>query len=155
MARIKPETIDVVGANANNLRDLDLSFPIGEVSMVVGVSGSGKTSLLLDTLAREGGGRLRSFLGINQDHLSPPNSNAFVGRMPPTVHIGQRAFRGSSRTTVGTSSNLLPLLRRMFMKWSSPVSEHSGNLIPPPSSDSYASWLLQHQRGVITVWAIP
>lgn len=155
MARIKPELIDVVGANANNLRDIDLSFPIGEVSMVVGVSGSGKTSLLLDTLAREGGMRLKSFLGISQDHLSPPSSDAFVGRMPPTLHIGQRAFRGSSRTTVGTSSNLLPLLRRMFIKWSNPVSECGGFPALPPSVDSYASWLLQHQRSVLTVWAIP
>ncbi|WEZ86637.1 ATP-binding cassette domain-containing protein [Pseudomonas sp. NyZ480] len=155
MARMKNDTIDVVGADANNLRDLNISFPVAEVSMVVGVSGSGKTSLLLHTLAREGGKRLRSFLGVNQDHLAPPMSRAFVGRMPPTLHIGQRAFRASSRTTVGTSSSLLPLLRRMFIKWSNPVSEHSGAPVPPPGIGIYAAWLLQHQQGPLDIWAIP
>lgn len=108
MAKIKNETIDVIGADANNLRDIDISFPVGELSMVVGVSGSGKSSLLLNILARQGGKRLKSFLGVSQDHLAPPVGLAFVGRMPPTLHIGQRAFRASSRTTVGTSSSLLP-----------------------------------------------
>ncbi|MBL3832092.1 hypothetical protein EGU81_26405 [Pseudomonas syringae pv. theae] len=81
MAKMKKETIDVIGADANNLRDLDISFPVGELSMVVGVSGSGKTSLLLNILARQGGKRLKSFLGVSQDHLDPPMSLAFVGRI--------------------------------------------------------------------------
>jgi len=155
MAKIKNETIDVIGADANNLRDIDISFPVGELSMVVGVSGSGKSSLLLNILARQGGKRLKSFLGVSQDHLAPPVGLAFVGRMPPTLHIGQRAFRASSRTTVGTSSSLLPLLRRIFIKWSSPVSEHSGVSVLPPGIDSYAAWLLQHQQGPLDIWAIP
>lgn len=155
MAKIKNETIDVIGADANNLRDIDISFPVGELSMVVGVSGSGKSSLLLNILARQGGKRLKSFLGVSQDHLAPPVGLAFVGRMPPTLHIGQRAFRASSRTTVGTSSSLLPLLRRIFIKWSSPVSEHSSVSVPPPGIDSYAAWLLQHQQGPLDIWAIP
>ncbi|MDX7834286.1 ATP-binding cassette domain-containing protein [Aeromonas caviae] len=155
MAKMKKETIDVVGADANNLRDLDISFPVGEMSMVVGVSGSGKTSLLQNILARQGAKRLKSFLGVSQDHLAPPMDLAFVGRMPPTLHIGQRAFRASSRTTVGTSSSLLPLLRRIFIKWSNPVSACSGVSIPPPGIDSYAAWLLQHQKGPIDIWAIP
>lgn len=155
MAKIKNETIDVIGADANNLRDIDISFPVGELSMVVGVSGSGKSSLLLNILARQGGKRLKSFLGVSQDHLAPPVGLAFVGRMPPTLHIGQRAFRASSRTTVGTSSSLLPLLRRIFIKWSSPVSEPSGVSVLPPGIDSYAAWLLQHQQGPLDIWAIP
>jgi excinuclease ABC A subunit len=155
MAKIKNETIDVIGADANNLRDIDISFPVGELSMVVGVSGSGKSSLLLNILARQGGKRLKSFLGVSQDHLAPPVGLAFVGRMPPTLHIGQRAFRASSRTTVGTSSSLLPLLRRIFIKWSSPVSEHSSVSVLPPGIDSYAAWLLQHQQGPLDIWAIP
>jgi excinuclease ABC A subunit len=155
MAKMKKETIDVIGADANNLRDLDISFPVGELSMVVGVSGSGKTSLLLNILARQGGKRLKSFLGVSQDHLDPPMSLAFVGRMPPTLHIGQRAFRASSRTTVGTSSSLLPLLRRIFIKWSSPVSERNGVSVPRPGIGSYAAWLLQHQQGPFDIWAIP
>jgi excinuclease ABC A subunit len=155
MVRVDPESIEVVGANANNLRDVDVSFPVGGVSMVVGVSGSGKSSLLGNTLAREGNLRLRTFLGVGQDHLDPPMSSAFVGRMPPTLHLGQRAFRASSRTTVGTSSGLLSLLRRMFVRWSTPVSERSGKPVLPPSVESYTAWLLEQHRGSVKVWAIP
>jgi len=155
MARVDFESIEVVGANANNLRDVDVSFPIGGVSMVVGVSGSGKSSLLANTLAREGNLRLQTFLGVGQDHLDPPMSGAFVGRMPPTLHLGQRAFRASSRTTVGTSSGLLSLLRRMFVRWSTPVSERSGEPVLPPSVDSYTAWLLEQHRDAVKIWAIP
>lgn len=155
MARAKLENIEIVGANANNLRDVDISFPVGGVSMVVGVSGSGKSSLLANTLAREGNIRLRTFLGVSQDHLDAPTSGAFVGRMPPTLHLGQRAFRASSRTTVGTSSGLLSLLRRMFVRWSVPVSELSGEPVPAPNLHSYKRWLLEHHHGSLKIWAIP
>ncbi len=155
MAQIEPETIEVVGANANNLQDVDVSFPVGGVSMVVGVSGSGKSSLLANTLAREGNLRLRIFLGVGQDHLDLPMSNAFVGRMPPTLHLGQRAFRASSRTTVGTASGLLSLLRRMFIRWSVPVSKCCDEAVPAPSVESYKAWLLEQHHGQVKIWAIP
>lgn len=155
MARVDTESIEVIGANANNLRDVDVSFPVGGVSMVVGVSGSGKSSLLANTLAREGNMRLRTFLGVGQDHLDPPMSSAFVGRMPPTLHLGQRAFRASSRTTVGTSSGQLSLLRRMFVRWSAPVSERSDEPVLPPSVETYTQWLLEQHRASVKIWAIP
>ncbi|MEZ6018439.1 MAG: hypothetical protein R3F49_25310 [Planctomycetota bacterium] len=82
-------------------------------------------------------------------------SSAFVGRMPPTLHLGQRAFRASSRTTVGTSSGLLSLLRRMFVRWSTPFSERSGEPVLPPSVDTYTQWLLEQHRGSVKIWGIP
>jgi excinuclease ABC A subunit len=155
MAPIAQETIEVIGANANNLKDVDVSFPKGAISMVVGVSGSGKSSLLANTLAREGNLRLDTFLDVSQRHLDPPSSGAFIGQMPPTLHVGQRAFRASSRTTVGTASGLLSLLRRMFVRWSQPVSVLNGAPVPAPSVDSYQGWLLEHHRGRVVIWAIP
>jgi len=155
MARVAPESIEVIGANANNLKDVDVSFPSGAISMVVGVSGSGKSSLLTNTLAREGNLRLETFLGIGQGHLDPPSSDAFIGRMPATLHVGQRAFRASSRTTVGTASGLLALLRRMFVRWSAPVCVRTGERVPAPSVESYQRWLLAHHRGRVVIWAIP
>jgi len=155
MASLTPKAIHVVGAEANNLKDVDVAFPLRSISMVVGVSGSGKSSLLRDVLALEGNQRLKEFLGVSQDHLGLPMSRAFVDALPPTVHVGQRAFRASSRTTVATASGLLSLLRHMFVQWSRPVSQVSGRAMEAPTAEHYAQWLLHHHQGKITVWAIP
>lgn len=149
------EHIEVVGADTNNLRNLDVRFPLGSISMVVGVSGSGKSSLLEDTLAREGQARLEALLGVSQDHLDEPTHRAYVGRLPATIHIAQRAFRASSRTTVGTASGFLSLLRRMFVRWSTPVSPRTGAAVGAPTADLYSQWMGQHHRGQAIVWAIP
>ena len=155
MAELNKSFIKVVGADANNLRDVDVSFPIGGISMVVGVSGSGKSSLLKNVLATEGNQRLKDFLGISQNLLGPPMSHAYVGALPATVHVGQGAFRSSSRTTVATSSGLLSLLRKMFVRWSKPVSPITGRTLQPPTVENYGQWLLEHHNGKVTIWAIP
>lgn len=151
---INTPTIEIVGADANNLRDIDVQFPVGAISMVVGVSGSGKSSLLENTLAREGAERLHTFLGISQQ-AGKAEGNAFIGRLPPTIHVGQRAFRASSRTTVGTASGILSLLRRMFIRWGEPVSDKTGRVVGRPSATLYAEWLANHHAGKVKVWAIP
>jgi excinuclease ABC A subunit len=155
MVSLIPQAIHVVGADANNLQDVDVAFPLGSISMVVGVSGSGKSSLLRDVLAVEGNQRLKEFLGISQDHLGLPMNRAFVDALPATLHVGQRAFRASSRTTVATASGLLSLLRHMFVQWSLPVSQVSGSAAAAPTAENYARWLLQHHQGKLTIWAIP
>lgn len=156
MDRLSPvDSIKVVGANANNLRDIDVNFPIGGISMVVGMSGSGKSSLLKNVLAAEGNQRLNDFLGVVQNHLDPPLSQTFVGALPATIHVGQRAFRASTRTTVGTASGLLSLLRHMFLRWSRPVSPVTGNSVNKPNVDDYTGWLLEHHPKDVVIWAIP
>lgn len=155
MASQTKQKIHIVGADANNLQNIDVAFPLGSISMVVGVSGSGKTSLLRDVLALEGNQRLKEFLGVSQEHLGLPINRAFVDALPATLHVGQRAFRASSRTTVATASGLLSLLRHMFVQWSNPLSQVSGRVVEMPTAENYAQWLLQHHQGKITIWAIP
>ncbi|WP_257294584.1 ATP-binding cassette domain-containing protein [Endozoicomonas sp. YOMI1] len=155
MADLKNHAIKVVGAEANNLRHLDVMFPIGAISMVVGVSGSGKSSLLSETLAREGNDRLNHFLGVKQDHLPPSTHQAFIGPMPASLHLGQKAFRASSRTTVGTASNILTLLRRMFVRWSQPIAQQTGEPVNVPTAEIYQQWIDQHHQGSVVIWAIP
>ena len=154
MAENRDAFITIVGADANNLRDVDVQFPVGSISMVVGVSGSGKSSLLEDTLAREGAERLKSFLGVSQ-RSGEVEGHAFIGRLPATIHVGQRAFRASSRTTVGTASGLLSLLRRMFVRWSQPESGLTKKAVARPTASSYEAWVRGHHVGKVKVWAIP
>src|SRR5947209_1993012 len=96
-------SIHVVGADANNLKNIDVTFPLNQISVVTGVSGSGKSSLLSDTLAAEGSQRMRIFLGTSQDELERDDVKAFIDTLPPIILVGQRGFRPSVRTTVGTA----------------------------------------------------
>ena len=133
--------IEVIGADANNLRHIDLVLPLNAVSVVTGVSGSGKSSLLAETLAAEGIRRTRTFLDVAQGELVRGHVGAFVGPLPPTILVGQRGFRPSVRTTVGTATGFLSVLRRLFMLASRPYSEQAQEHVPSPSPETYAQWL--------------
>lgn len=147
--------IDVIGATANNLKNVDCQFPFPGLSAIIGVSGSGKSSLLHETLAAEASRRNSIFLGHTLQAL--PNAttvDAFVGRLPPAVYVGQRPFRASVRTTVGTASGILGELRHLFLVDGAPFTV-GGVQVSPPSPDLYADWLSQHYRGTAIVWAVP
>jgi excinuclease ABC A subunit len=149
------ETLDIVGADANNLKNVDVHIPLDRVTVVTGVSGSGKSSLLADTLAVEADRRMRLFLGIHQPHIEGAPPRAFIGPMPAAIHVGQRTFRASVRTTVATATGLLTTLRRLFIAHAKPYSEELHRFVPAPSPASYAGWLAKHYRGRATVWAAP
>jgi len=146
--------LEVIGADANNLRDIDCSFPLRGLSAVVGVSGSGKSSLLQDVIAAEAARRNVLFHGASRydggDRLVRP----YVGPTPPALFVGQRPFRSSTRTTVGTATGILGDLRHLFLAEGVPVTT-DGVTVPEPSPRTYVEWLTSHYRGKATVWAIP
>ena len=146
--------IEIVGARTNNLKSVDVVLPLRKATMVVGVSGSGKSSLLADTLATEANLRMRRFLGVDQPHLGDEDVAAFLGPLPASIHFAQAAFRASRRTTVGTSTGLLALLRRHFSRYSTPWAEELDGIVPPPSPASYAEWMERHYTGSLIVWTI-
>lgn len=147
--------IEVIGATANNLKSVNCLFPFPGLSAIIGVSGSGKSSLLQETLAAEAGRRNTIFLGHTLNAApSDTTVDAFVGRLPPAVCVGQRPFRASARTTVGTASGILGELRHLFMADGVPFTA-GGAQVPPPSPKTYADWLSCHYRGTAIVWAVP
>lgn len=151
----RSSSIEIIGADANNLKTVDVTFPLNRISVVTGVSGSGKSSLLSDTLAAEGSRRMRTYLGMSQQELERDDVKAFIGALPPTILVGQRGFRPSVRTTVGTASGFLSVLRRLFVLASTPYSERAKENVPAPSADSYARWISKHYRGPAEIWAAP
>ncbi|MEZ6184566.1 MAG: hypothetical protein R3F62_06085 [Planctomycetota bacterium] len=114
-----PRAISVRGARERNLHGLDLELPLGRWTAVTGPSGSGKTSLVFDTLVREGqvrflgalSPRARQFLG----KLGRADAEAVRG-LPAPVAIGNRTLSPHPRSTVGTRSGLLDLLRLLFAR---------------------------------------
>ena len=113
------KTIRIRGARQNNLKNLDIDLPTGELIVVTGVSGSGKSSLVFDTLYAEGQRRYvetfspyaRQFL----DRMDRPQVGAISG-VPPAIAIDQTNPVRTSRSTVGTMTELNDHLKLLFAR---------------------------------------
>jgi len=111
--------IRIRGARQNNLKNLDLDIPTGELVVVTGVSGSGKSSLVFDTLYAEGQRRYvetfsayaRQFL----DRMDKPQVDRIEG-VPPAIAIDQTNPVRTSRSTVGTMTELNDHLKLLFAR---------------------------------------
>jgi excinuclease ABC subunit A len=114
-----PDAISVRGARQNNLKNLDLDIPLNELVVVTGVSGSGKSSLVFDTLYAEGQRRYvetfspyaRQFL----DRMDKPQVDSISG-IPPAIAIDQTNPVRTSRSTVGTMTELNDHLKLLFAR---------------------------------------
>src|SRR6478752_3694004 len=113
------EAIRIRGARQNNLKNLDLDIPLNELIVVTGVSGSGKSSLVFDTLYAEGQRRYvetfspyaRQFL----DRMDKPQLDSISG-IPPAIAIDQTNPVRTSRSTVGTMTELNDHLKLLFAR---------------------------------------
>jgi len=143
---VKPEPVPgdaivIRGARQNNLRNLDLALPTGELLVVTGVSGSGKSSLVFDTLYAEGQRRYvetfspyaRQFL----DRMDKPQVDAVEG-IPPAIAIDQTNPVRTSRSTVGTMTELNDHLKLLFAR---AAHLHCRGCAKPVLRDSPASIL--------------
>ncbi|TCO81764.1 UvrA family protein [Plasticicumulans lactativorans] len=114
-----PAAIRIRGAHQNNLRDLDVDFPLGRLTVVTGVSGSGKSSLVFDTLYAEGQRRyVETFSPYARQFLDRMDKPA-VGRIegiPPAIAIDQTNPVRTSRSTVGTMTELNDHLKLLFAR---------------------------------------
>ncbi|MGE5740831.1 MAG: excinuclease ABC subunit UvrA, partial [Candidatus Aminicenantes bacterium RBG_16_66_30] len=106
-------------AEENNLRDIDVDIPHGRMTVVTGVSGSGKSSLVFDVIFREAERRYlgtfssyaRQFMG----KLRRPDVG-FVSGLPPAVAVSQRTSSPGPRSTVGTLAEIHDDLRLLFAR---------------------------------------
>lgn len=123
------EWIVVKGARVNNLKNVYVRIPRDQLTVITGVSGSGKSSLAFDTLYAEGQRRYveslstyaRQFLG----RLAKPDCDKIEG-IPPAIAIEQKVISRNPRSTVGTSTEIYDYLRMLFARIGKTYSPVSG-----------------------------
>lgn len=115
--------IRVRGARTNNLQALDIDIPRNQLVVVVGASGSGKSSLVFDTIAAEAGHQLNEtfppFVRNRLRHWARPPVDA-IGGLSPVVVIDQRRIGGNARSTVGTITDAWTYLRLLYSRIGEP-----------------------------------
>jgi len=116
---MRPDHIEIRGARQHNLKNLDLDIPLNQMTVVTGVSGSGKSSLAFDTLYAEGQRRYvetfspyaRQFM----DRMDRPQADQIRG-VPPAIAIDRKDPVRTSRSTVGTMTELTDYVKLLFAR---------------------------------------
>ena len=147
--------IEVKGARTNNLRNVDLRIPKNQLIVVTGVSGSGKSSITMDTLYAEGQRRYveslssyaRQFLG----RMKKPDVD-YIRGICPAIAIEQRVTTGNARSTVGSMTEVYEFMRLLYArigKFYSPVSGQEVKKHEVSDVMDYIRSLPQETRGLV------
>jgi excinuclease ABC subunit A len=141
LAEQRAEAITIRGARQHNLRGIDLDIPKGRLTVVSGVSGSGKSSLAFDTLYAEGQRAyvesLSTYARQFLEQLERPDVERIEG-IQPAIAIRQHNPVRSSRSTVGTSTEVYDYLRLLFARLGEVHCRECGSLVHPDAPDSAA-----------------
>ncbi|WP_407691639.1 excinuclease ABC subunit UvrA [Pseudonocardia thermophila] len=117
------ESIRVTGARENNLRDVTVQVPKRAITAFVGVSGSGKSSLVFDTIAAEAQRQLNetfsAFVRGFLPKLGQPDAD-LIENLSTAIVVDQKRLGGGSRSTLGTVTDINPLLRLLWSRRSEP-----------------------------------
>ena len=146
----KEKYIEIKGARANNLKNIDVKIPQGKFVAITGVSGSGKSSLAFDTLYAEGQRRYveslssyaRQFLG----RMSKPECD-FIKGLPPAIAIEQKVISRNPRSTVGTSTEIYEYLRLLFARIGRTFSPVSGQEVKRHTTEDVLACTRQYSKG--------
>jgi Excinuclease ATPase subunit len=128
-----PDNIEVVGANANNLKNIDVDIPLNSFVAITGVSGSGKSSLAMDTIYAEGARKyLNALSTYTRRRITQMGRSDFkdIKNLPSTIALRQRPVVPGVRSTVGTMTESLNILRLMFSRLASVVCPNGHRLDP-------------------------
>lgn len=139
------EAITVRGARVNNLKNVDFTIPIEQLTVVTGVSGSGKSSLAFDTIYAEGQRRyvesLSSYARQFLERMDKPDVDEVRG-IPPAIAIRQKNSTRNPRSTVGTQTEVYDYLRLLYARVGTTICRVCGREVHQDSPESAAREIL-------------
>ena len=142
--------ITVRGARQHNLKNINVEIPRNKLTVISGLSGSGKSSLAFDTIYAEGQRRyvesLSAYARQFLDQLEKPDVDSVEG-LSPAISIEQKTVSKSPRSTVGTVTEIYDYLRLLFSSIGQPHCHICGFPITRQSVDQIVSGILQLPEG--------
>lgn len=139
------EFIELTSVTTHNLKDLTVRFPLGDYSVVTGVSGSGKSSLVFDTLYGEAYRRyVESLSSFARQYLKamPKPGVREVRNLPPAIAVQQNRAGLNSRSTVGTLTETIDIMRILYTHAAEVVCPGCGDVVRRDTQDSITRALL-------------
>lgn len=139
--------IEVTGAREHNLKNIDVAIPKNKLTVITGISGSGKSSLAFDTIHAEGQRRyMESFSAYARQFVGSmerPDVDKIDG-LSPVVAIEQKTTNKSPRSTVGTVTEIYDFLRLLFARAGEAYSFNTGKKMVRYSEDEMIEHILTH-----------
>ncbi|MDR0502469.1 MAG: ATP-binding cassette domain-containing protein [Treponema sp.] len=139
------DTIEIIGAKQNNLKNIDVSIPRDKLTVITGVSGSGKSSLAFDVIYGEGQRRflesVSNFAKGRINQIKKPDVK-FVRGLSPVVSIEQKKGNFNPRSTVGTVTDIQDYLRLLFATAGTGECPVCGYNLNPVKSSQMAEHIL-------------
>ena len=147
---MKDKNIEIKGARVHNLKNIDVLIPQKKITVITGLSGSGKSSLAFDTLYAEGQRRYieslssyaRQFLG----KLDKPETDYIKG-IAPAIAIQQKVITSNPRSTVGTITEIYDYLKLLFARIGKTISPISGKEVKKHSISDVVDYLKEFDKG--------
>ncbi len=127
---MRTESISIIGAKENNLKDISVDIPKFKLVALTGVSGSGKSSFAMDILQKECQRQYLESMGMVTDGLNKPKVDSIEG-LSPSISVGQRVLSRNPRSTVGTYTEILTYLRILYAKLATRICPNCNGEIPP------------------------
>lgn len=147
---IKEKKIIIKGAREHNLKNLSFEIPRNKLVVFTGVSGSGKSSLVFDTIYAEGQRRyvesLSSYARQFLERMNKPDVDFMIG-ISPAVAIEQKTGARNSRSTVGTTTEIYDYLRLLFARVGKTYCFLCGSEVKKATTNTVIEWLNQQSEG--------
>ena len=144
------EKLIIHGAREHNLKNINIEIPRQKLIVVTGLSGSGKSSLVFDTIYAEGQRRyvesLSSYARQFLEQLQKPHID-FIEGLSPTISIEQRTAGGNPRSTVGTQTEIYDYLRLLFARIGVPHCPSCGRKVERQSAQEIVARVLKLKKG--------
>jgi excinuclease ABC subunit A len=142
--------VSVLGARVHNLKNIDVDIPHYRLTVITGLSGSGKSSLAFDTIFAEGQRRyLETFLSYARNMLGVlerPDVDKITG-LNPVISIGQKTTNKNPRSTVGTTTEVYDYLRLLYARAATAVSYISGKPMVKYTVEKIIALIVERYEG--------